>query len=306
MRKAAEERTFMAHRKTREILELTGATRKGQPTVAGMMTLSDYPQQTFPNLCVTAIAVAGTSIVQDGNGERFLDNKRFEGPIDEMIDDAISFIRRNTKTRVIIEGGHRIDEPEYPDNAVREIVTNALMHRDYGPYCDGTPTRIVLYADRLECWNPGGVYGGQSIEDLGYINIQTRNPTLVSILEILGVAENRHSGIPVIRDEMRHAGLRPPVFIDERGSFTVKLFNSPDPGSMHEATGKLRVSEAAIIDFCRIPRSRGEIATHFALGLPYITREYLNPLVEQGRLTLTIPEKPRSKYQRFFAASNER
>ena len=112
------------------------------------------------------------------------------------------------------------------------------MHRDYGPYCNGTPIRLVMFSDRLECWNPGGVYGGQSTNDLGYANMPTRNPTLVSILEIEKIAENRHSGIPVIRDEARTHGVRQPEFIDQRGSFLVRFFNSSAEtnASDHDAT----------------------------------------------------------------------
>ena len=279
-----------------------------------MLTLSDYPQQVYPNLCITAVVVAGTSLGQDADGIRFLDNKRFEGPVRQMVEDALAFVRRNSRTRTVVRDGRRADIPEYPENAVREVIANSLMHRDYGPYNNGTPTRLVLYADRLECWNPGGVYGGQSVEDLGYVNVQTRNPTLVSMLEIQGVAENRHSGIPVIRDEMRRAGLRPPVFLDERGSFTVRLFNEPEPVSASpvepSAVGPSEpvasLNADAIRDFCEVPRSRREVGDHFGVGSSYVSARYLMPLVREGTLMMTIPEKPRSKNQRFVTVHTRR
>ena len=296
---AKDERPHLAHRSNQELLSLVGAERKGIPTLSGMLVLSDYPQQVYPNLCVTAVAVAGTFLSQDDDGARFLDNKRFEGPIRQMVEDALAFVRRNSRTRTVVRDGRRMDIPEYPENAVREVIANSLMHRDYGPYNNGTPTRLVLYADRLECWNPGGVYGGQSIEDLGYVNVQTRNPTLVSMLEIQGVAENRHSGIPVIRDEMRRAGLRPPVFMDERGSFTVRLFNEPEPVIAGSVKPIVALTADAICDFCAVPRSRKEVGDHFGVGSSYASTQYLMPLVRDGRLMMTIPEKPRSKNQRF-------
>lgn len=303
--RAKDDRPHMARRSVSEVLELTGATRGGTPTLAGLMALSDYPQQALPNLCVTAVAVAGTSMGQDESGSRFIDNKRLEGPIDEMIESTMAFVRRNTKTKVVVIDGKRRDIPEYPENAVREVVTNALMHRDYGPYNNGTPTRLVIYSNRLECWNPGGIYGGLSVDDLGYTNIQTRNPTLVSILEIQGVAENRHSGIPVIRDEMRRAGLRPPVFIDRGGTFTVRLFNEPEAVQQghgaSEGQGARKIEKSELLDFCSIPRSRAEIAEHFGAQVGYISHSYLNPMVRDGALVMTLPEKPRSKFQRFVA-----
>lgn len=71
---------------------------------------------------------------------------------------------------------------------------------------------MVLFVDCFECRNPGGIYGGQSINDLGFAYSQTRNPTLVSLLEIEGTAENRHSGIPAIRGEAQSMDTGPQSF----------------------------------------------------------------------------------------------
>ena len=142
--RAKGERPHLAKRPDSEVLRLLGAVRDEKPTLAGLMTLSDYPQQAYPNLCVTAIAVAGTHISQDELGNRFLDNKTIEGSIAQMIEETMLFVRRNTRTKSVIKGAVRENVPEYPESAVREIVTNALMHRYYGTYSNGTPVRVVI------------------------------------------------------------------------------------------------------------------------------------------------------------------
>ena len=298
VRRAQEDRPNLARRDADEVLALTGAQRDGHPTLAGLLTLSDYPQQIYPNLCITAIAVAGTRIEQDADNPRFLDSKRFEGPIDQMIEGARGFVLRNTRMKVSIENGSRRDTPEYPAAAVREIIINSLMHRDYSAYNNGTPVRLAIFSDRLECWNPGGIYGGQSVEELGHSNLQTRNATLVSMLEVLGIAENRHSGIPAIRDAMRRAGLRPPVFVDDRGSFTAKLYNEPEEeeGARPAAGDKV----AVVLEYCTVPRSRAEIAAELGIGAAYAGQTIIAPLVAEGRLAMTMPDKPKSKHQRFI------
>lgn len=63
--------------------------QNNKPTLAGMMTLGDYPQRIYPNLCITAIAVNGTVLQPDDGGERFIDNKRYEGTIAEMLEGAL-------------------------------------------------------------------------------------------------------------------------------------------------------------------------------------------------------------------------
>ncbi|MBW3077983.1 ATP-binding protein [Bifidobacterium simiiventris] len=305
---AAADRPLLSRRSDDEILALTGAIRDGRPTLAGMMTLGDYPQQIYPNLCITAIAVNGTTLQPDENGTRFLDNKRYEGSISDMLEGAMSFVSRNEKTKVVVRNGARVDVPQYPETAVREILLNALMHRDYGPYSNGTPIRLVLYTDRLECWNPGGIYGGQSINDLGYANLPTRNPTLVSMLEIQRIAENRHSGIPIIREEAQSHGVRPPEFIDRNGSFLARFFNTEqhdDDSRPHEPTaGKgskhTRDIRSQIAEYCQTPRFASEIASHFDYNLQYLKRSHLQPMVEARQLTLTLPGKPHSKYQQYL------
>ncbi|WP_369344251.1 ATP-binding protein [Bifidobacterium aquikefiricola] len=305
---AAIERPLLGRRSHEEMLSLSGIVRDGKPTLAGMMALGDYPQQVYPNLCVTAIAVNGTELLHHDSGERFVDNKRYEGTIDEMIEGVMGFVARNSKTKVVIRDGKRVDVPQYPQTAVREIIVNALMHRDYGPYCNGTPIRLVLFTDRLECWNPGGIYGGQSINELGIANMPTRNPTLVSILEIEKIAKNRHTGIPVIRDEARSYRLREPEFIDHKGSFLVRLFN--EAASNHDiahanATDRRQAKTRSgqtiqdILDYCSQPRSAQEIADSLGYNMQYVRKRYIRPMIDDGRLSLTMPDKPQSKFQRY-------
>lgn len=114
-----------------EILELMGITNDGVPTLAGLMTFSKYPQAYFPQLCITAVSLPGTEQGTVGNdGERFIDNKRITGAIPDMLEEAVEFVRKNSRTKTIInDNGHRADKPEYPIKAVREAILNALVHR---------------------------------------------------------------------------------------------------------------------------------------------------------------------------------
>jgi len=114
-----------------EIMELMGITETGVPTLAGMFVFSRFPQIYFPQLCITAVVVPGTEIGDVGDdGERFIDNKRIQGSISNMLDEATAFIRKNSRTKTIVrEDGTRHDKTEYPMTAVREAVLNALVHR---------------------------------------------------------------------------------------------------------------------------------------------------------------------------------
>ncbi|MDD3439504.1 MAG: ATP-binding protein [Clostridiaceae bacterium] len=208
------------------LLETQGICQKGLPTLAGLMLFGEYPQEFFPQLSVTAMVVQGKEVGELGNeGERFVDNKRIEGTIPQMLEGTLAFVRRNMKVKTIItEDGARADKPEYPIKAVREIILNSLIHRDYSMHTDRSPIRLVMYEDRLELENPGGLYGRITVDDLGKVSADTRNPYMAGALEIMIDTENRFSGIPTVRAELKKAGMPDPVFIDRRGIFKVILY----------------------------------------------------------------------------------
>ena len=72
---------------------------------------------------------------------------------------------------------------------------------------EGMPIQLIMFEDRIEIHNPGGLYGRITIDQLGKIQPDTRNPVLASALETLGIIENRYSGIPTIRMEMEKYNL---------------------------------------------------------------------------------------------------
>ncbi len=291
-----------------EILEMTGVCVSGQPTLAGEITFGKYPQGFFPQLCITAIVVPGEEIGDVGeDGERFIDNRRFTGTIGEMLQGAVDFVKRNSRVKTVIdENGERSDKPEFPIKAVREVILNALLHRDYSIHTEGTPITLCMFSDRMEVTNKGGLYGRISTDQLGKVRPETRNPALANMLEILKIAENRYSGIPTIRKEMKKANLPSPEFLARNGEFKVVLRNNitqslekpKNPAPEREMGDKF----TALLSFCRTPRSREEI-TEFLGFSRYYAMKIIKNLLAEGRIDMTIPEKPKSKKQRYVAKS---
>ena len=177
------------------------------PTLAGTMIFGQYPQAFYPQLFIACAVIPGLELGDMGvNGERFIDNKRIEGTIEEMLEETISFLQRNMKMSVIVDSkGKRADRTEYPLKALREAIANALIHRDYSTQTENAYISVYMYNDRIEILNPGALYGTNKLEKLGTDTImETRNPTIVKILEEKGSAiENRHSGIPTMKREMK-------------------------------------------------------------------------------------------------------
>lgn len=295
----------------REIYELMSITRDREVTLSAVLLFGLYPQAYFPQLCITAIAVPGKEIGDLGTaGERFIDNKRIEGNLPEMLNDAIQFVRKNMRTKTIIdpETGRREDKTDYPITAVREAIVNALVHRDYSIQTEGMPIQLIMYEDRMEIINPGGIYGRTRPNQLGKVQPDTRNPVLAGALEVLGITENRYSGIPTIRKVMKEYGLPQPVFSDERGSFIVRFGKEPEKDMMaNSPDGAAKYVDKDLISFCETPRSRDEICEFLNLkSKAYVVKEYVAPLIEKGLIEMSIPEKPRSSHQRYFTTNPRR
>lgn len=284
------------------IYELMSIKRNHEPTLSAVLLFSPYPQAYFPQLCITAIVVPGTELGELGeSGERFLDNQRIEGNIPEMLNTAIQFVRKNMRTKTIInpETGAREDRTDYPITAIREAIINALVHRDYSIHTEGMPIQIIMYEDRMEIRNPGGIYGRIRIDQLGKVQPDTRNPVLASALEIMDMTENRYSGIPTIKREVEKYNLKEPEFSDERGNFVVKFFKET---KISDEEVKYDEDTENLILFCRTPRTRKEICEYLGLSsVTYAIQAYVMPLVESGKIRLSIPDKPKSPKQLYYS-----
>ncbi|MDR3185494.1 MAG: putative DNA binding domain-containing protein [Christensenellaceae bacterium] len=281
-----------------DILRLQGIALDGKPTVAGVMLFGKFPQSFFPQLSVTAmVAVGNDAFEYTGRDERFIDNRRIEGTIPEMLDETIGFVRRNMKISTVVDRrtGKRADKEEFPLVAIREAVLNSLIHRDYSIHTSSSPIRLIIYRNRLEIENPGGLYGRLTVTELGKTASDTRNEFIAGIFEILINSENRFTGVPTIQGAMKEAGLPEPLFENRRGAFKVTLYNDG-------AKKELSKTEQRLLAFCKRSRDRDEIAEFLGVGTTaYITKKYIRPLIESGRLKLTIPSIPKSPKQQYVS-----
>ncbi len=292
--KLKESKPNLAKLNIEEVLKLQNIVTTA-PTLIGFMLFGKYPQTRFPQLGIIASVVAGNNMGEmTKDGIRFFDDKRIEGTIPEMLDAAINFVKRNMKKKIRFDkNSNRVEDTEYPILALREAILNALVHRDYSIYTENCPIQILMYSDRIEISNPGGLYGRTTIEQLGKMAVDIRNPYLASALEVLISSENRYSGIPTIRAEMNKHSLTPPVFESERGYFKTTLFNT----SVVDDDIKNQ-----IIEFCKTPKSREEIAKKFNVdSISYFITRYVWPLIASGRIRETLPDKPRSKFQKYYS-----
>ena len=308
VRNRQKDRPGFSRLDTAQTYDMLSILRDGHPTVAALMNMGIYPQGYFPQWGITAVVVPGREIGDVAEDHaRFLDNKRIEGTIYSMAEEAMQFCLRNMKVRTIIDPatGKRTDRMEYPPDAVREAILNALIHRDYSFYTEGTPVQINFFTDRLEIHSPGSLYGRMTVDQLGYARLDLRNPALAVMAEVLTGSENRYSGIPIMRREMAACGLPAPVFENRRNEFVVIFYNTPNHVSADpEETKRNGNQETELLEYCKTPRTRKEIAEHLGIKTVfYVMQRYVQPLLECGKLAMTKPDRPGSRNQRFYTVS---
>ena len=211
-------------------------------TLAGLLALGTYPQHFFPRLTVTFAAFPGIDKAQV-DGVKFADSQSMAGPIPAVLLDTVAAVRRNMRVGGVLVDGLRFDLPDYPLDAVREAVCNALMHRDYSPMGRGAQVQVNMYADRLEVLSPGGLYGPVTVDLLGTAGASaTRNQHLSELLETTPyaeggfVAENRGTGFRLMEVELESAGMKPPEVVDRPSLFTLTFRKREAPGDPEEKT----------------------------------------------------------------------
>ncbi len=196
-------------------------------TVAGLLALGDYPQQWYPNFVIQA-AVAPSD--EADHSIRQSDTRRFGGPIPVMLDEALAWVRQRGQERIVnMPDGRVRSELDYPAVAVRELLSNALVHRDLAPWSASRAIELRLRHDRLVLTNPGGLFG-VTIDRLGHEQLSSaRNLSLVRLCQYVELRDGRvvemlASGIPEVLRAVDEAGQPAPAFLDQGLRFTAILF----------------------------------------------------------------------------------
>lgn len=197
-------------------------------TVAGGLLFGREPSQFIPSAGMRCVAFDGTTKEYVMRDHKFLDLPllpyRPDGVAVEygLIDQAVQFVINNTHAATVMHGLQRVTVPEYPVETLREVITNALVHRDYALH--GGQIQLLLFTDRLEVRSPGKLPNTLTLAMIKTGASYARNPVLMKFVENYGYVEHLGLGIPekIIRP-MLDAGYAEPEFLDHGYEFTVIL-----------------------------------------------------------------------------------
>lgn len=168
--------------------------------------------------CIYSIKIA---VFNGLDKEEFNDRKEFKGSILKQVEEVFEYINLVNNKTASFEGLFRKDERDYPIEAIREALLNAVIHRDYS--FSGS-TLINIYEDRIEFLSLGGLVNGLSLEAIMMGISQSRNEKLSNIFYRLNLIEAYGTGIQKILNSYMKYNQKP-IFKTATGAFLVVLPN---------------------------------------------------------------------------------
>jgi len=186
--------------------------------LAGCLIFSkDAPQRinTLSRYVIRCVRYAGTS-----PSSPIIDQQDIFGTLDQQIDESHKFILRNIAFKANIVGTKRVERYEYPEDAIREVLANALIHRDY--IVTGTYVQVNIFVDRIEISNPGTLPPGVTVENLKESQF-SRNEVIANLMRGLDYMEEFGRGIDLVYARMLEWNLVEPLFKNRSNMFRVTL-----------------------------------------------------------------------------------
>lgn len=265
-----------------QLLRMEGLRVDGKPTLAAMLLFGYDPQSFYPQFSIMA-AVYSQGKVKEC--------RRINGTLEMLCDQGIQFVRRNTAAYRLPEGegGRQARTAEFPIDAIREALLNALIHRDYSRYAEDRPVYLWVYENCVQVCSPGGFFGAPDTQYPipGLRNL--RNPKIMEVLETMGALPQERSGLQYMADAMRGACLEPPEIKAVDDWLTVSFCgptqeNWKRVGRPGEEMSEL---ERQVWDYCSEPRTLAELAVRFGWKSPYYMRgKILTEMIDKELLEI--------------------
>ena len=231
----------------------------------------------------------------------FIDKKDFSGPLLEQVENAYNFVLGHINMGITIDGLYRKEQYELPEKAVRELILNAVIHRNY---MMNSSVQVAVYDDRLEVSSPGSLYGTLTLAEALEGRSSIRNKVIADVCDKLDIIEGWGTGLKRIIDSCKEIGIAPPEFLEIGDLFRINFYRpsytrSDDKATINvksddKATINLKSDDKATINIsyqekiiayvAKHPNVKTQdIALHIGLKLTR-TKEYIYQLVEEEKL----------------------
>ena len=265
------------------LLESLDCIRVNKPTNAGIILFGKEPQKFYMNAYVALARYKGKE-----EGIERLDYKEFHGNIIEQIDNCDKYIKEHiaVMSKLLPHRVQREDIPEYGWFSIRELITNAVCHRDYSD--QGSKVIIKIFGDHIEYYNPGGLPKGITPQNITRKQF-SRNPIIAKVLAKIRYIEELGEGWNKIINEHKAHPLRPrmPRIEADEHSVLVNVFSTKEKFEEREVELILTERQKKIVEYLK---ANQRITTSLCAKLLDISND--TSLRELARLkSLNIVEK---------------
>jgi ATP-dependent DNA helicase RecG len=290
---AAASQSFAERRSLRrQDLEALGLVSRHQgrtvPTVGGLLLFGKDRLSRYPDAWIQVGRFAGTDRTD------LVDRANLTDYPVTALEQAVSFVERNTRLGLSIGRLQRRDAPAVPPAALREALVNAVVHADYAQ--SGAPTRVAIFDDRVEVENPGILLPGLTIEELRNGLSRVRNRVLARVFNELGLIEQWGTGVQRMMDACARAGLPEPEFAEVGLRFRVTLRTDPVGPATVDRT------EKRILDYIVEGNGRSTAAIAKHVGLSTRATQHRLAALEQRGLIAVVGSGPRDPRRKWHSA----
>lgn len=290
-----------------DLLDRLGVRRRGRLLRAAVVLFGKTFMPDYPQCELRMARFRGVDKTE------FLDQRHIRGPAFKLLEEAELFCQRHFPLPGRIESGRlqRVDRPLIPPDSMREILVNALIHRDYA--IAGGAVSLAIFDDRVEVWSAGRFPAGITPESLtrAHPSVQ-RNPIIAEVFHRAGLIEKWGRGTNRVAEMCRAAGIAPPEFAEIAGAAVVTFrvivglgqprlesqLESQQESQLESGEGTL---EKRILGLLKQgPLSRSELS--HLVGQRRVSGQLnlvIKSLLSRGLIEYTVPEKKGSRLQKY-------
>lgn len=280
---------------------------------AAILLFGNNPQRFFPRARVRFVRYEGKT-AEVGDRMNVVKDVKFSGRLLDQVREATAFVKTQIReyTKLGQDGKfHTI--PEFPEFCWTELIVNAVAHRDYS--IGGTDIQIKMFDDHFVVESPGILPGLVRVNNIREFHF-SRNPKIVDLLIEYDYVKEFGEGVDRVFDDMAEAGLPDPEYRQSEFMLYATLKNknwgkddaswtSTNLGtSGTEVSTEVKLKPSMLeqlLAFCETPRSRQEMQEFCGIKTEKYFREHvIQPMLEEGMLARTIPDKPKSSKQKYY------
>ena len=276
------------------------------PTRGALLLWGREREQHFPDAWVQCGRFRGLDKVD------IFDQQDIHAHLPDAVTAIELFLKKHAYKSARFGAMQRQDVWSIPLTMLREAIVNALVHADYAQR--GTPIRVAFFDDRIDIESPGFLLPGMTVQDMQSGISRIRNPVIARVFRELHLTEQWGSGVKRIFADAAAQGLPEPRVVEIATGVRLSVFlDTPhDAGSMTAQKPSLahtnaqvgeQVSEQVsklLLHCSALPRSKQELLAMLSLSNAYLNyKRHIVPLLDQGLIAMTIPDKPQSRLQRY-------